>query len=103
MSALTVKVYPQDAVIIQEAKQNCFTVRKTQRFTALVENDPVDNGVEWQIAQGGGTIDERGEFTPPIDFTKLAKTTIRAVSKTDKSKSGTAVVSYWDVPAPQEA
>lgn len=98
MEAISVSVSPEAVgPIRQERIQQAHTPRRTQKFSASVQNDPANAGVTWAIAQGGGAISELGVFTPPIDFA-IGKSTISATSVTDKSKTGFATVTYTDKP-----
>jgi hypothetical protein len=98
MLPISVKIEPQEIEIkqIHSSQQSATYVLKTAKFTATVENDPANNGVVWAIAQGGGAIDERGEFFPPREGLPgvVSKSIISATSVTDKSKLGLATVKY---------
>lgn len=94
--SITVTISPTTAGPIKQAPMPlASTPRNTQTFTASVANDSYNKGVTWAIAQGGGSIDSLGVFTPPIDFGP-GKSTISATSVTDPTKSATAVVTYTD-------
>lgn len=94
MAEITVTISPSEAGPIgQKMIQEAHTVWNTQQFSASVVNDPANAGVTWDIAQGGGTIDSRGLYTPPLG---KGKATVKATSVTDKTKSATAIVTFDD-------
>ena len=83
--------------IVQEVFQRATTIWRTAQFSATVHNDPSHRGVIWEVAQGGGSIDERGVFTPPVEPQERAgrgKSTIRAIAIVDPTQSATATVTY---------
>lgn len=95
---ITVTVSPKDAgPIKQDDIQPAHYVLKTQKFTATVTGDPANAGVTWEVAQSGGTINELGVFTPPVQHGGRPgqnKSIVRATSVTDKSKYDEAGVTY---------
>src|ERR1700690_419099 len=67
-------------------------LKPTQKFSATVTGDPGNAGVAWSVDQGGGHVDEVGNFTPSDDH---GHSTVKATSVTDKTKSATATVFYF--------
>lgn len=93
-----VSISPTEAgPIVQDVFQRATTIWKTAQFSATVHNDPSHRGVTWDIAQGGGSIDERGTFFPPVEPSERAgrgKSTVRATAVVDPTQSATATVTY---------
>lgn len=94
MDAISVTISPSTAgPVKQERIQRATTPWNTMQFSASVGNDPAGAGVTWDIAQGGGTIDARGKYSPPQGF---GQSTVIATSVADKTKSASAIVTFDD-------
>lgn len=93
---ISVSIEPKVAgPIFQDDIQSASYAWKTAKFTATVENDPANAGVTWAVAQGGGSINDQGIYSPPVDARRgTGQSTISATSKTDKTKSATAICKY---------
>jgi hypothetical protein len=96
MADISVTVSPENAgPLFQSTNRNgevpAQQPRPSQQFSATVTGDPVNAGVKWEVAQGAGQIDDRGIFYPPEYH---GKSTVKATSVTDKTKSATATATY---------
>ena len=98
MNEIYVSISPANAGPIKQAEiQRASTPWITVQFSATVHNDPSHRGVIWEVAQGGGFIDERGIFSPPVEPLERAgkgKSTVKATAVIDPTKSCTAIVTY---------
>lgn len=96
MLEISIKIEPEVAgPIVQGQIQRSNYVWKTAKFTAIVYNDPANAGVTWDVAQGGGSINQQGFFSPPVDcIPGTGRSTISATSVTDKTKSAVAICRY---------
>jgi hypothetical protein len=90
---ISVQVIPEFAALAHPNPERitASTPPLTQKFTAVVLDDPSNLGVKWSVAQGAGQIDSMGVFHAP-EF--HGKATIKATSVADATQTATAIVTY---------
>jgi hypothetical protein len=88
-----ISIFPKEAVVPGQRVDEHGLVpahfpKRSVRFAAQVDDDA---GVKWSIEQGGGEINEVGEFFAPDSS---GKSTVQATSITDKKQFAQATVAY---------
>lgn len=87
---------PPNVIVTISPASASVVVNQTQQFTATVQNDPLNKGVNWQVFGSGdtlctpatcGTIDQNGKYTAPSGVPTNPDLLLMSVAATSISNS----------------